>query len=258
MNSLFHLTINQSELFSPTQFSPWEKEKKGCVCGGWRERIIHMTSWQRKSFWPLGTKNTKANCEIWTVAWTGQVLCSRLPLSFQSSVQVPELVFDVWCLSYNASVEPDLIPIFVFGHYSTAHIQLVSRRVVIIGNMVPWQKTLSFVVKFHLVLLPWPWVKGKDKQKILKTISFCVNPGCYVRDKRQGYGEKKQSALETCRLSFISSSSSLNIPTVWMAIRVPLCHVLVLFLPRMRMLTTRSPSLLNSPDIWLKVPRKKA
>lgn len=70
---------------------------------------------------------------------TGQVLCSQPLLSLQSSVQVPELVFDVWCLGYNASIEPDLIPIFVLGHHSTAHIQLVSRRVVIIGNMVPRQ-----------------------------------------------------------------------------------------------------------------------
>lgn len=83
-------------------------------------------------------------------------MCSRPPRSVQSSVQVPELVFDVWRLSYNASIEPDLIAIFVFGHHSTAHIQLVSRRVVIIGNVVPRQQALSFVVKFHLVLLSWP------------------------------------------------------------------------------------------------------
>lgn len=100
------------------------------------------------------------------------MLCSRPPLSFQPSVQVPELVFDVWCLSYNASIEPDLIPIFVFGHHSTAHIQLVSRRVVIIGNVIPRQQTLPFVVKFHLVLLSWPWVKGKDKQNIFVFFFF--------------------------------------------------------------------------------------
>lgn len=53
------------------------------------------------------------------------------------SAQVPELVFDVWCFGYNASIEPDLVPIFVFGHHSAAHKQLLSRRVVVIGDVVP-------------------------------------------------------------------------------------------------------------------------
>lgn len=65
-----------------------------------------------------------------------------------------ELVLDVGGLGYNASVKPDLISILVFGHHSTAHKQFVSGRVVIIGNMVPRQQTLSLVVKFHFVFLP--------------------------------------------------------------------------------------------------------
>jgi hypothetical protein len=61
------------------------------------------------------------------------------PILLQSTipVQIPELVLDVRGLSYNASIKPDLISIFVLGHHSTAHKQLVSGRVVIIGNMVP-------------------------------------------------------------------------------------------------------------------------
>ena len=85
--------------------------------------------------WGLRTQKLIVRSGLWLEQ--GRCCAPGSPLSLQSSVQVPELVFDVWCLSYNASVEPDLIPIFVFGHYSTAHIQLVSRRVVIIGNMVP-------------------------------------------------------------------------------------------------------------------------
>lgn len=37
-----------------------------------------------------------------------------------------------------------------------------------------------------------------------------------------------------------------HIPTVWMAINVPLCHVLVLFFPKILMPTLRSPSVLRS------------
>lgn len=81
------------------------------------------------------------------------MLPAPTPLQSTIPVWVPELVLDVRGLSYNASIKPDLISIFVFGHHSTAHKQLVSRRVVIIGNMVPRQQTLSFVVKFHFVFL---------------------------------------------------------------------------------------------------------
>lgn len=72
-------------------------------------------------------------------------------------MRIPVFILDIGGFSHNPSIEPHLTAILVPGHHPPAHTVPLSRWVVIVGNVVAREQTLSFVIKFHFVFLASTW-----------------------------------------------------------------------------------------------------